>query len=103
LKVRDFAAGDPEQTRQEPIFARTMCPRIRTIIKTSDPYAGKARPRIRLARRWLEKAGFKPGYQLQAKWVDAGVISLRPIRASEPEGSERPDGVAAEDPEAEVG
>jgi Toxin SymE, type I toxin-antitoxin system len=101
--VTDLAAGGPQQTQQEPLPARTMRPRILTIEKTGDAYAGKVRPRIRLAGRWLEKAGFKPGHRVQVEWIDDGVISLRLIHGSEAEGSEGPDGVPAGDPEAEVG
>ncbi len=100
--VTDFAAGGSEQTRQEPIPAQTMRPRILRIEKTGDFYAGKVRPRIRLAGRWLEKAGFKPGHRVQVEWIDEGVISLRQIRGTEAEGSACSDGVPAGDPQAEV-
>ena len=86
--VTDLAAGGREETRQEPLPARTMRSRILTIEKIGDSCAGKVRPRIRLAGRWLEKAGFKPGHRVQVEWIDDGVISLRLIHGSEAEGSE---------------
>ena len=101
--VPDFATGNPQQTQQEPLPARTMRSRILTIEKTGDAYAGEVGPRFRLAGRWLEKAGFKPGHRVQVEWIDDGDISLRLIHGSEAEGSEGADGVPAADPEAQVG
>jgi hypothetical protein len=101
--VTNLAAGGPQQTQQEPLPALRMRPRILTIEKTGDSYAGKVRPRIRLAGRWLEKAGFKPGHRVRVEWIDDGVISLRLIHGSEAGGSEVSDGVPAGDPEAEGG
>ena len=40
------------------------------------------KPKIRLMGRWLERAGFKPGAQVQVICVAPGVIELRSPDAS---------------------
>jgi hypothetical protein len=36
-----------------------------------------AKPKIRLMGRWLERAGFAPGSQVQVTCVSPGVLELR--------------------------
>jgi hypothetical protein len=38
---------------------------------------GLIKPKIRIMGRWLEQAGFKPGYRVQVTCVEPGVIELR--------------------------
>ena len=38
---------------------------------------GLIKPKIRIMGRWLEQAGFKPGYRVQLTCVAPGVIELR--------------------------
>lgn len=41
------------------------------------------KPKIRLMGRWLERAGFKPGSQVQITCVSPGVLELRsPVEAT---------------------
>jgi hypothetical protein len=61
-----------------------MHPRILKIEETGDFYASTVRPKIRLAGRWLERAGFKPGHRVQVEWVEDGVLSLRFIEIAKP-------------------
>lgn len=52
-----------------------------------DAWKGLLKPKIRLIGRWLERAGFKPGNQVQVTCVSPGVIELRSADTS----SEQPD------------
>lgn len=45
-----------------------------------DPWKGLVRPKIRLAGRWLERAGFKPDNHVQVTCVAPGVLELRAPR-----------------------
>jgi hypothetical protein len=48
-----------------------------------DAWKGLVKPKIRLTGRWLERAGFKPGEQVQVICVAPGRIELRtPLTAS---------------------
>ena len=38
---------------------------------------GLIKPKIRIMGRWLEQAGFKPGYRVQVTCIEPGVIELR--------------------------
>jgi hypothetical protein len=38
---------------------------------------GKVTPKIRLAGRWLERAGFKPGHRVEVRSDQPGTITLR--------------------------
>ena len=42
-----------------------------------DPWKGRVTPKIRLMGRCLERAGFRPGSQVQVWCVAPGVIELR--------------------------
>ena len=42
-----------------------------------DQWKGKIKPKIRLQGRWLERAGFKPGYRVCVTCVAKGVMELR--------------------------
>jgi Toxin SymE, type I toxin-antitoxin system len=42
-----------------------------------DPWKGLVKPKIRLAGRWLERAGFNPGSHVQVTCVAPGVLELR--------------------------
>lgn len=47
-----------------------------------DFFAGKTCPRIRIAGKWLERAGFKPGHRVHVVIEGPGMISLRFVEAS---------------------
>jgi len=38
---------------------------------------GKVTPKIRLAGRWLERAGFRPGHRVEVISEQAGTLTLR--------------------------
>ena len=42
-----------------------------------DFAAGKIKPKIRLKGRWLERAGFKPGHQVEIHSLKAGELTLQ--------------------------
>ena len=42
-----------------------------------DFWKGLTKPKIRLTGRWLERAGFKPGYHVHVTCMAPGVIELR--------------------------
>lgn len=42
-----------------------------------DPWRGLIKPKIRLAGRWLEHAGFKPGERVQVTCLAPGLLELR--------------------------
>ena len=44
---------------------------------TGDFFYRKITPRIRLAGRWLEQAGFKPGHRVEVRCEQPGSMSLR--------------------------
>jgi hypothetical protein len=47
------------------------------IEKTGDFCCGKIIPRIRIAGRWLEQAGFKPGHRVEIHFDQPGNLTLR--------------------------
>jgi hypothetical protein len=59
--------------------------RLLKIESDGDAWRGILKPKIRLTGRWLERAGFKPGEQVQVICVAPGMIELRtPLTASAP-------------------
>jgi hypothetical protein len=58
----------PEQRRN----VRTLA-----IEAAGDFCYGKVTPKIRLAGRWLERAGFKPGHRVEVRLDQPGTITLR--------------------------
>jgi len=42
-----------------------------------DRWKAVVKPKIRLIGRWLERAGFKPGAQVQVTCIAPGLIELR--------------------------
>lgn len=66
-----------------PMNARTLA-----IERTGDFFRGKVAPKIRLAGRWLERAGFKPGHRVEVRLDEPGTLTLRFL--AEPGASERP-------------
>lgn len=52
---------------------------IRTlkIESVGDFFNGKVSPKIRLSGRWLERAGFKPGYRVEVEMSQPGTLTLR--------------------------
>ncbi len=44
---------------------------------TGDFFYRKVTPRIRLAGKWLEQAGFKPGHRVEVRIEQPGSLSLR--------------------------
>ena len=44
---------------------------------TGDFWRGKVTPKIRLAGRWLERAGFPPGQRVTVELTDPGCLTLR--------------------------
>lgn len=44
-----------------------------------DLWRGPFKPKIRLAGRWLERAGFQPGNRVQIRCIEPGVMELRSI------------------------
>lgn len=57
----------------------TPCASLRTlkIEETGDFFQNRLKPKIRLMGRWLEKAGFRPGGQVQVICRAPGIIELR--------------------------
>ena len=53
---------------------------------TGDFFYRKITPRIRLAGRWLEQAGFKPGHRVEVRIEQAGSLSLRFLEQPEEAG-----------------
>jgi hypothetical protein len=47
------------------------------IEQTGDFFRGKVTPKIRLAGRWLERAGFKPGHRVEVRIDEPGILTLR--------------------------
>jgi hypothetical protein len=47
------------------------------IESTGDFFDRNITPRIRLAGRWLERAGFKPGHRVEVRIEQPGSLSLR--------------------------
>jgi len=43
---------------------------------TGDFWRGKVTPKIRLAGRWLEQAGFKPGHRVEVLLDEPGKLTL---------------------------
>ena len=41
-----------------------------------DFWRGKVTPKIRLAGRWLEQAGFKPGHRVEVRLDEPGKLTL---------------------------
>jgi hypothetical protein len=52
--------------------ARTLA-----IEATGDFFRGQITPKIRLAGRWLERAGFKPGHRVEVLTEQPGTLTLR--------------------------
>jgi hypothetical protein len=44
---------------------------------TGDFWRGRVTPKIRLAGRWLERAGFPPGQRVMVELTDPGCLTLR--------------------------
>jgi hypothetical protein len=64
---------------------KTTSVRRLKIESDGDAWRGILKPKIRLTGRWLERAGFKPGEQVQVICVAPGMIELRtPLTASAP-------------------
>lgn len=57
-----------------PASIRTL--KIETV---GDFWRGLIKPKIRLTGHWLERAGFKPGANVQVICVAPGVIELRSV------------------------
>lgn len=58
-------------------------PSVRTLaIEAAGDFCyGKVTPKIRLAGRWLEHAGFRPGHRVEVISEQAGTLTLRFIAA----------------------
>ena len=41
-----------------------------------DRFKGPLKPKIRLSGRWLERAGFRPGYRVNVTYIAPGKIEL---------------------------
>jgi hypothetical protein len=54
-----------------------MSSRTLKIEETGDFFRHRVRPKIRLTRRWLERAGFKPGHHVHVELTGEGVLTLR--------------------------
>ncbi len=48
-----------------------------------DFAARKVTPKIRLAGRWLEKAGFPPGRRVTVELTETGCLTLRVVPAAQ--------------------
>jgi hypothetical protein len=64
--------GDPHPQTEAGQSSRTL-----KIEADGDFWKGLIKPKIRLMGRWLERAGFSPGGQVQVTCVAPGVIELR--------------------------
>ncbi len=56
-----------------------MKPRSLKIAATGDFWRGKIKPQIRLAGRWLELAGFKPGRRVQIEISQPGCLIVTAV------------------------
>ena len=54
-----------------------MSTRTLRIERTGDFFCGKITPKIRLAGKWLERAGFKPGHRVEVTLEQPGTLTLR--------------------------
>jgi hypothetical protein len=54
-----------------------MNARLLKIEEEGDPWKGRAKPKIRLQGKWLERAGFRPGHRVSVSCIADGVIELR--------------------------
>ena len=52
---------------------------------TGDFYRGKIKPGIRLAGKWLEQAGFKPGHRVEVHLNEPGTMTLRFMEQANPQ------------------
>ena len=43
----------------------------------SDPWRGQTNPRIRIAGKWLEQAGFRLGHRVEVRLEQPGTMTLR--------------------------
>ncbi len=57
--------------------ADTVQVRSLAIETTGDFCYDKVIPRIRIAGKWLERAGFKPGHRVQVQLDQPGTLTLR--------------------------
>lgn len=62
----------PSTTSNPAPSARTL-----KIEADGDRWKAAIKPKIRLMGRWLERAGFRPGSQVQVICVAPGVLELR--------------------------
>ena len=69
LALREAQASQPPAS--EP-GCRTL-----KIEEEGDFWRSRAKPKIRLIGRWLERAGFRPGGRVHVTCVASGVIELR--------------------------
>jgi len=87
-RVAGTAAGESELTNSLPVSAgasqresemkaQTIQVRSLAIEKTGDFFQGKIIPRIRIAGRWLEQAGFRPGHRVEIQFDQPGQLTLR--------------------------
>lgn len=51
--------------------------RMLKIEADGDGWKGLVKPKIRLMGRWLERAGFPPGWRVHVRCVAPGIIELR--------------------------
>ena len=58
-----------------------MKARTLKIEATGDFWRGNVKPTIRLCGKWLDRAGFKPGYRVQVNLVDDGSLVLRSLHS----------------------
>jgi hypothetical protein len=58
-------------------FKSSRNARLLKIEEEGDRWTGTPKPKIRLTGRWLEKAGFPAGNQVQVIPIAAGVLELR--------------------------
>jgi hypothetical protein len=58
-------------------------PRTLKIEEDGDRCKGRIKPKIRLCGKWLERAGFKPGYFVSVTHIADGILKLRSERNSE--------------------
>ena len=71
------AIGVREGVGTELIVTRDQAVRQLKIEAGGDPWQRRVTPKIRLMGRWLERAGFSPGSQVQVWCVAPGIIELR--------------------------
>lgn len=72
-----------------------MSTRSLQIERTGDFWRRDIKPKIRLAGKWLERAGFKPGHRVEVQISQPGTLTLRFLEQSSPPCNEASNNMCA--------